>query len=257
MAGLVPASNVVEAWTSVDHALAWCSCAENVWTSVAEQFGDAGLKNLMIIAAIEASAVSEALANAQVNAAGLTPIQKATVTLLLNAIRSKFGAGPLVLAPAMPQQAGAAMASVTPDHIEQMISVATQPRTVNKVKLAQVVDQGSEVETILLDTTMLAAVRQRFVDSESDRPMENEEVTDAQLSALHAKVFTLGQAPFVDMGVWGPYGDRLARAMKFVSQQPDGAGGFRAVEMAGASNLTAWNSAWRIFRTAAIMLNIA
>ena len=56
--------------------------------------------------------------------------------------------------------------------------------------------------------------RQRYVIIEGDAPLEKEENTDGQLSCLQAKI-PQSQAPFVDMGVWGPCGDRLARAMKF------------------------------------------
>ena len=72
---------------------------------------------------------------------------------------------------------------------------------------------------------------------------------------MHAKVIH-GLAPFVDMGVWGPYGERLARQMKFTSQVLKD-GQWKSIELPGASNFTVWEEAWRIFRTAAIMLCLA
>ena len=60
----------------------------------------------------------------------------------------------------------------------------------------------------------------------------------------------------MDMGVWGPYGERLARQMKFTSQVLKD-GQWKSVELPGASSITAWEESWRIFRTAAIMLNLA
>ena len=48
-------------------------------------------------------------------------------------------------------------------------------------------------------------MRAQFVVSEGDSPLEKEEVTDAQLSCFHHK-WQSGQAPVVDMGVWGPQG---------------------------------------------------
>ena len=58
------------------------------------------------------------------------------------------------------------------------------------------------------------------------------------------------------MGVWGLYGDRIARAMKFTAQALKD-GEWKAVELPGAANILAWEESWRIFRTACIMLNIA
>ena len=77
----------------------------------------------------------------------------------------------------------------------------------------------------------------KFVDMTGVAPVEKEEVTDAQLSCLRAKV-ELGQAPFVEMGSTGTHGDRTARAMKFTSQMlKDGQG--KALELPGASALQA------------------
>ena len=41
------------------------------------------------------------------------------------------------------------------------------------------------------------------------------DVSVEQLSALHKRVAQLDQAPYVDMGVWQPYGRRALRAHKF------------------------------------------
>ena len=89
-----------------------------------------------------------------------------------------------------------------------------------------------------LDAAMLLRFRKAYSISEGDNPLEREEVTDAQISALHAKV-EQGLAPFVDMGVWGAFGERLARQMKFTSQVLKD-GQWKAVELPGASSLLSW-----------------
>ena len=50
--------------------------------------------------------------------------------------------------------------------------------------------------------------RRKFGDMTGDAQLEKEEVTDAQISCLKAKL-ELGQAPFADMGVWGACGGRM------------------------------------------------
>ena len=57
--------------------------------------------------------------------------------------------------------------------------------------------------------------------------------TQFQLSVISALVKT--GAPFADFGVWRPFGQRIAKNLKF----------------------TSWETCWRVFRTAAIMCNIA
>ena len=63
-----------------------------------------------------------------------------------------------------------------------------------KNKLSQVIDQGSDMEIEQLDHHS----RQKY-----DASIEREEITDAQLSTLWAKVVQ-NQTPFVDMGL-GPF----------------------------------------------------
>ena len=103
------------------------------------------------------------------------------------------------------------------------MAVAATPSAVStsaspKLKLNEIVDQGCDLEVEQLPHTQLDEFRRRYVVVEGGAPTEKEEVTDAQLTCLWAKI-EHGMSPFVDMGVWRAYGDRLARAMKFTSQQ--------------------------------------
>ena len=77
-----------------------------------------------------------------------------------------------------------------------------------------------------------------------------------QLSALNKRVLTLDLPPYVDLGVWQPYGRRALHASKFRAWFPDGAGGYMAKELPGPASWTQWLAAWRVFQTAAIMLDI-
>ena len=113
--------------------------------------------------------------------------------------------------------------------------------------MSQVIDQGCDLEVEQMSHLDLQRCRARYVAAQGERPIEKEEITDAQLSALAAKV-QHQMAPFTDMSVFGPYGDRLARQMKFTSHMwKDGT--WKAVEIPGATNLGAWEESWRIFRT--------
>ena len=163
----------------------------------------------------------------------------------MSAVRVKFGAPSLF----------AMTSSHTPEVPASGGSAAGHGGTKLKLKMSQIIDQGVDHEVEMLPATTLQKLRSQFVVAEGDNPLEKEEVTDAQLSCLYHKIQS-GQPPFVDMGVWGAHGDRIARAMRFVSQQwRDGQ--WKAIELPGAANLDAWEEAWRIFRTAALMLQLA
>ena len=83
-----------------------------------------------------------------------------------------------------------------------------------KIKLSQVLDQGSDAEVVMLEPGELATRRARYIALFGDSPLDNAEVTDVQLSASGQRN-KLGGYLWVDMGVFGPYGARIERRQKF------------------------------------------
>jgi hypothetical protein len=125
-----------------------------------------------------------------------------------------------------------------------------------KVKLSQVVDQSSDQEVPMLPANELSTMRQRFITAFGDSPLPRMEVTDSQLTALQFKL-TSGQPPYADFGVWGPYGARIERRLKFVSYALTPSGAWRTLEIPGADCLDTWRDCWAVFKTAAVMLDVA
>ena len=108
----------------------------------------------------------------------------------------------------------------------------------------------------MLTEAELTPMRERYIAVEGDEPLDNVEVTNAQLTALKA-VVGQGLPPYTDFGVWGPYGNRLARKQKFTNMFLDTSGKWHSQELAGPANLDSWRSSWAVFASAAIMLDIA
>ena len=107
-----------------------------------------------------------------------------------------------------------------------------------------------------MDHLMLAGLRRQFRVQSGDDPMEQEEATDAQLSVVY-QVVKAGGAPYTDFGVWGPYGNRIAKAQRFTEHFMDSNGTMKMKELKGPNDVGAWERAWRVFRTAAIMTGLA
>lgn len=211
---------------------------------VTRQLGDPALTSLQVLAVIPVEVFEAALVAATRGDRHLTETEKAQWRLVQSAVRVKFG-DPLLFSTAL---------ASPPPAIPTANATGSGSAKI-KVKMNQVIGQGVDIEVEMLPGTTLQKLRAQFVVAEGDNPLEKEEVTDAQLSCLHHKLMS-GQPPFVDIGVWGPHGDRIARAMRFVSQQwRDGE--WKAVELPGAANLDAWEESWRIFRTGALMLQLA
>ena len=244
---LLPSDAVLETWTQLSDAARWANLDDGMVRAINRQLGDPGNESMQILAIIPEAIMLKAIDEAQRGLRPFNVIEKAQSVLMINAIRQKFGVGLLSVT------SGSA-ATVTQETGNNSSPSASSTSKI-KIKLCQVIDQGSDMEIEQLDPRTLQKARRAYVQSEGDSPLEKEEVTDAQISALAAKV-NHGLAPFVDMGVWGPYGERLARQMKFTSQiLKDGQ--WKSVELPGTSSISAWEEAWRIFRTAAIMLGLA
>ena len=66
----------------------------------------------------------------------------------------------------------------------------------------------------------------------------------------------LGQSPYADFAVFGPYESRVARKRKFVAQIfLDGE--FVTKQLRGPQTFEAWSASWKVFRASMIMLREA
>ena len=103
---------------------------------------------------------------------------------------------------------------------------------------------------------ILRKLRARFRAIEGEDPMKTEEVTDDQLSVVHS-LTQAGISPHADFGVWRPFGQRAAKSLKFVSHFLDNTGSWRCKEIPGPDSIVTWEACWLVFRTAAIMCDLA
>ena len=124
------------------------------------------------------------------------------------------------------------------------------------IKMSSVIDQSDDSEFVPESLAKADGWYQRYLQIMGGPPQEEEDCTVEQLSALNKRVHTLDLPPYVDLGVWQPYGRRALRASKFRAWFPDGAGGYMAKELPGPASWSQWLAAWRVFQTAAIMLDI-
>ena len=121
--------------------------------------------------------------------------------------------------------------------------------------MSSLLDQTVDSELLPPKPEMVQLWVQRYTLT-MGAPPEEEEPTEAQLAALHKKMSTLGQAPYVDFGVWLPFDRRALKAQKFRVYHPLGDGSYMMKEMPGPQNFQQWMSSWRVFKVAALMLNV-
>ena len=86
-------------------------------------------------------------------------------------------------------------------------------------------------------------------------PKEDTPTVD-MLASLDYRVRTV-ESPWVDFALWRPYGKRMQREWKMMSQQINAAGEYVPYIIAGPPDYDAWLNAWRVFSVAMIALNLA
>ena len=82
------------------------------------------------------------------------------------------------------------------------------------VQLSTVVDQGMGQEIPQLPNHKLDELRARYVEFYGQDPLEDADPSDKQLTMLAWKL-EAGLNPYVDFGVWCPFGVRAERRMRF------------------------------------------
>jgi hypothetical protein len=127
-----------------------------------------------------------------------------------------------------------------------------------KICASKVLDQGDDTEVIPLDAKVLADLIDdwKAVENDGEEPTEEEEATGDQLASLNGRILT-GATPFVDFGVWRPYGARMGRALRFVVHTVQAAGVSRPREGNGPNCHTEWLRCWRVFAFAMVALKHA
>ena len=109
-----------------------------------------------------------------------------------------------------------------------------------KARMSMFVDEADGSHFKLLPAAEIELLRKVHVDSLGGPPTDAARPTVEQLSGLYAKL-SKGKAPYVDLGLFGPYGGRTHRLRKFTAHiQIDGEWINRKVE--GPSNLESWQT---------------
>ena len=147
------------------------------------------------------------------------------------------------------------------DHAESAVAEAVAPVVVSAAppapaqrKLADVLDQGDDGNFVPLNMDELTKIRERHVEVTGAEPPQDERPSADQLAALKSKLGA-GKCPYVDLGLFGPFGDRTAKLRKFQAQiWVDGE--LTTKFVGGPRTFEAWKSSWAVFRAAMIMLDV-
>ena len=127
---------------------------------------------------------------------------------------------------------------------------------VAKVKLSTMLDQHDDAEATVASEAQIVKWNENWVKFAQGPPLEEEDPTIQQLSALNHRTVVLGGAPYADFAVFTPFNRLVARANKFVAQIPQTDGSWVTKEIPGPQNFEAWGFCWKVFRCSCIQLDI-
>ena len=252
----MPPAAVLATWETIGDALKHYKIEDSVWRKIAENLGDAEFQDIGVLAGVDDADFRMAR-----DGAGISPLLKGAVNLMFGAIKAKFNLATEIVKQLVPAPADSATSS-EPQQPAAAASTTAIARTdistqlIARVKLSQVINQTIDQEVPLLPPEALAEARNRYIALCGDEPLPGVAATDAQLTAL-SFLISNSLPPYADFAVFNPYGTRMERKLRFTQHFMSTEGKWRAVEVAGPSNLDKWKACWEVFAAAAVSLDIA
>ena len=141
---------------------------------------------------------------------------------------------------------------------DQPSSSSHQAPLHRRVNVKDIADETRDQDIELMsqdDITPLLA-RWRYETRSKKDPPEDEEPSAAQLSYL-AMCQRSGENPQVNMGFWGPFGDRLYQRVLSIMWMLMPDGGRLRQKFLGPPTIQQWVSCWLVFQCGMIMLGMA
>ena len=133
--------------------------------------------------------------------------------------------------------------------------VAPSPPEGEKRKISEVLDQIDEASFSPLPPEKVAQMREFHRSVTGGDPPDHERPSAEQLGALSHRLGA-GKAPFADFAVFGPYGRRQTKLLRFTAQVFV-SGELVTRQLRGPGSYQGWRASWGVFRAAMIMLNCA
>ena len=207
----VPSKAQLDGLANLSELLAFLAVAEPLWKGLTKVMGDPGT-DIRQVAALNKFAIVQAISNVQTAPnQGASVVQAAQLGLVWRASRkwvfTKAGGDEkdfVDLDPWEPDAATPAAARPAAASVKESV-----------LKMASLVDQTDESELLPPDGILVQTWLQRYTLVMGGPPEEEEDPTTAQLAGLHKRVVLLKQAPYVDFGVWVPFGRRALKLQKF------------------------------------------
>ncbi len=125
-----------------------------------------------------------------------------------------------------------------------------------KLKFGQILDQQDDGEFLCDPEDFRGKCYGKYTQVMGGLPLDAEDPTLEQLSALSKRVRGLKLAPYVDYGVWVPFQKKIWKSNKYTTFVMLEDGTFASKLVPGPSCYSHWVASFRVMRTAFIMLDL-
>jgi len=154
---LYPSDATVLGWGTIEDIRGWAGVSVEEWKDVATALGDETLDNVILVAGMPPHLLTSTL-RTWIAEKGATPLRQFRMAMLLNAARLKVN---MELVDLLPSPDAPAVSTAGSSQAAPAIALPLQSGSMVKVKLSQVIDQGSDQEVGLLDAVKLNEYRWR------------------------------------------------------------------------------------------------
>ena len=241
------------AFDSLRASRAFFGVEDAVWTAFTRAAGDPG-DDFRLLAAPPPAAVAATTEAATLETGEhLTVVQAAQLGLVYRLARRKLHVDSgLDLRHWVDPDPWAEAPQGVPNYITEPKEV-TKATMERKTKFSAILDQGDESEFVISSEEQKQRWLENFVRQTGGLPLEQEEPSTEQISALLRRI-NGGGAPYADFAVWLPYGKKAHRTQKYRAYIPV-MGGYITKEIPGPGSYDQWRASFRVYRTALRMLD--
>ena len=252
---MFPSQAAARAMTTVTQLREHYRLADGLWEAFVARAGDPG-DDIRLLAAMPPRAIAVACEAAEILPPGepLTAMQATHVGLVYRLARRicwiNSGGEWLEWVDPNPWE------TTRGDSEKKPVEEPVEGQKTRKLKLSNILDQMDDSEFMVEPEEARQKWLRRFKEITGGYPLEEEEPTLEQVSAIKRKVDG-GLAPFADFSIFVPYGKRAMKTAKYRSYQLDpSTGGYTVKELLGPSSFGMWLLSFRVYKVSLVMLDL-
>ena len=251
-----PTTTELGSINTLSELLDWCGVVDSgdnlLRAEFNAKFGDPDF--IRDVTLIPRDRYEAAMGECRVQGNPLSPVQCARILSARRVARLRCGLPAEESAPSFSAPDQAAQPPLPPPNTPPP---GAQEATANtrKLKLNNVIDQCLDGEVVNMSPAATRRLFEKYEMQRGAQPHPDVEPTSEQLSAV-SQLISDDVVPYVDFGIFVPYGKRALRRLTFTSVQWGVDGSYHKKEIPGPPDIDQWWQSWRLLKTTFLLLEL-